>query len=178
MSPYGVSKLAGEHLCHLYWRRSGIPTVALRFFTVYGPRQRPDMAFHIFCRKLLTGSPIQIFGDGEQSREFTFVRDIVRAIRLAGEKGTAGGVYNVGGGSETTLNATIKLLMDISGKTVPLEHTERQPGDARRTVADSTLARRDLGYAPEVGLEEGLRAELDYITALLEDEASQGRNET
>ena len=178
VSPYGVSKLAGEHLCHLYWRRSGIPTVALRFFTVYGPRQRPDMAFHIFCRKLLSGSPIQIFGDGEQSREFTFVQDIVRALRQASERGAAGGVYNVGGGSETTLNATVRLLMDIAGKTAPLEHTERQPGDARRTVADSTRARRDLGYAPEIGLEEGLRAELAYVSELLEVEASHRGNET
>ena len=167
VSPYGVTKLAAEHLCRLYWRRSGVPVLSLRFFTVYGPRQRPDMAFHVFLRALLSGTPIDVFGDGEQSREFTYVDDIVRALLLAAERGAPGAVYNVGGGDEVTLNQAIGLLMQVSGREVPLRYGERQPGDARRTAADPTLARRDLGYEPRVGLEQGLRAEYGWLEALL-----------
>jgi nucleoside-diphosphate-sugar epimerase len=173
VSPYGVTKLAGEHLCHLYRRRFGVPALALRFFTVYGPRQRPDMAFHIFARSLLTGRPIEIFGDGEQSREFTYVGDAVRALLLAAERGRPGAVYNIGGGEEVTLDAALALLMKTSGREVPVHHSEDQPGDARRTAADPALARRDLGYEPRIGLEEGLRSEYAWLEALLTQPAGR-----
>jgi nucleoside-diphosphate-sugar epimerase len=167
LSPYGVTKLAAEHLSWLYWRRYKVPAVSLRFFTVYGPRQRPDMAFHIFSRALLSGQPIEVYGDGEQSREFTYVDDAVRAVMLAAEKGAPGSVYNIGGGSEVTLNEAIRLLMQISGREVPLRYGEKQPGDARRTAADASLTRRELGYEPKVGLEQGLRAEFGWLESLL-----------
>jgi UDP-glucose 4-epimerase len=176
VSPYGVTKLAGEHLCHLYRRRFGVPASALRFFTVYGPRQRPDMAFHIFARALLTGRAIDIFGDGEQSREFTYVGDAVRALLLAAERGEPGAVYNIGGGDEVTLNAAIALLMKVSGRRVAVCYGDNQPGDARRTAADPALARRALGYEPRTGLEDGLRAEYAWLEALLAQPAGSRRH--
>ena len=114
VSPYGVTKLAAEHLCHLYHVNYGIPTVALRYFTVYGPRQRPDMAFHRFARAALTGTPIQLFGDGEQTRDFTYVDDIVSATRAAGDRGRAGRVYNIGGGSRVSMNEVIATIERIT----------------------------------------------------------------
>ena len=172
ISPYGVSKLAGENLCWLYWRRFGVACLGLRFFTIYGPRQRPDMAFHVFGRALLSGQPIDIHGDGEQSREFTHVDDVVEAMILAAERGAPGAIYNVGGGSEVTLNAAVALLMELSGRAVPVRHGERVAGDARRTVADSTLARREQGYQPRVKLEDGLQAELAWLKVLSDIEAA------
>ena len=109
VSPYGVTKLAGEQLCRLYHRNHGVPTVSLRFFTVYGPRQRPDMAFHIFLRALFEGRPLEIYGEGNQTRDFTFVSDIVEGIVLA-MKGRDGAVYNLGGGSRVTLLEAIRTL--------------------------------------------------------------------
>ena len=175
LSPYGVTKLAGEHLCRLYWRRYGVPALTLRFFTVYGPRQRPDMAFHIFTRALLTGRPIDIFGDGEQSREFTYVEDLVNALVLAARKGAPGAVYNIGGGSEVTLNDALALLVKISGRGVEVRYGDKQPGDARRTAADPTLAHRDLGYQPRVGLEEGLRAQYEWLERLSREPSRSAR---
>ena len=125
------------------------------------------MAFHIFSRALLSGQPIEIYGDGEQSREFTYVDDAVRAVMLAAEKGAPGSVYNIGGGNEITLNEAIQMLMQISGREVPLHYGEKQPGDARRTAADASLTHRELGYEPEVDLEQGLRAEFGWLESLL-----------
>ncbi len=173
ISPYGMTKLAGENLAYLYHRKFGVPTVSLRFFTVYGPRQRPDMAFHIFCRALLEGQPINIFGDGEQSREFTFVHDVVRAIIAAGDKGTPGEVYNVGGGGEVTVNEAIQILREVSGKGTEVRYGESMAGDARRTVADTSKAREGLGFVPETGLREGLEAEYRYVEELLRVSATK-----
>ena len=172
ISPYGVTKLGGEHLCWLYWRSFGVPAVRLRFFTVYGPRQRPDMAFHIFSRAILTGRPLHIFGDGNQSREFTYVSDIVDGLLAAAKRGPAGSIFNLGGGSETSLNDAIATLMDVSGSIVPLVHDEAKAGDARRTRADITLAREALGYEPRIALEEGLRRQVEWMRCLLSEEAS------
>jgi len=173
ISPYGMTKLAGENLAYLYHRRFGVPTVSLRFFTVYGPRQRPDMAFHIFCRALLEGTPITIFGDGEQSREFTYVHDVVQAIVAAAEKGRAGEVYNVGGGGEVTVNAAIQILREVSGRDTEVRYGESMAGDARRTVADTSKARNDLGFVPSIGLREGLEAEYRYVEDLLKASAAK-----
>ncbi len=163
VSPYGVSKLAGEHLCYLYWRNFGIPTVALRYFTVYGPRQRPDMAFHRFIVAMLAGRPITVFDDGEQTRDFTFISDVVEANALAAERGRAGEMYNIGGGSRITVNAVLKLLEELTGRPAELRREGRQKGDVRHTAADISKAARDLGYQPQVGIREGLAREVEWV---------------
>jgi len=159
VSPYGVSKLAGEHLARLYARNFGVPTVSLRYFTVYGPRQRPDMAFHKFLRLIYSDKPILVYGDGEQTRDFTFISDAIQANLLAMKHGEAGSYFNIGGGSRVTVNHCIDLLRRITGRDVVVEHIARQHGDMRHTWADTTAARTVLGFEPRTSLEEGLAAE-------------------
>lgn len=163
MSPYGVTKLAAEHLCVLYWRNFQVPTVSLRYFTVYGPRQRPDMAFHKFIRWALEGRPITMYGDGEQSRDFTYIGDVVRANLLAAEKGELGGVYNIGGGSRISINGVLRKLERILPSPIEVRRSQRQKGDVTHTYADTARAAADLGFTPTVCLDEGLRAEVDWI---------------
>jgi nucleoside-diphosphate-sugar epimerase len=168
-SPYGVTKLGGEHLCELYQANHGVPTVQLRYFTVYGPKQRPDMAFHIFCKALLRNEPIRILGDGEQTREFTFVRDIVDAtIAAARQPGVEGRVYNVGGGSRVTLAEALRALEEISGSSFAVEYHASQAGDVQDTGASIERARRELGYAPSMSLREGLELEFEWMANTLE----------
>ena len=166
ISPYGVTKLAGEHLCQLYHYNFGVPTVSLRYFTVYGPRQRPDMAFHRFIRAILEGKPIVVYGDGEQTRDFTFVADAVEATVLAMRCEATGVAFNIGGGSRVTINRAIELLEEIVGRRAVVEHREPQHGDVRHTLADTSAAREVLGFAPKVSLEEGLRAQVAWQTSL------------
>lgn len=163
VSPYGVTKLAAEHLAWLYWKNYGVPTVSLRYFTVYGPRQRPDMAFHRFAKAVITGTPIRLFGDGTQSRDFTYVDDIVAANLAAASADVAGRVYNVGGGSRTTVNEVIGMLGEIAGRSPVVEHLAVQKGDVRHTAADTSRAREDLAYDPRVTLREGLEREADWL---------------
>lgn len=163
VSPYGVSKLAAEHLCQLYWVNFKVPTVSLRYFTVYGPRQRPDMAFHRFFRWALKGEPLHVYGDGEQSRNFTHVNDIVEANWLAAEGGVPGEVLNIGGGARVTLRDVIALVEEITGGSVSAKHEASQKGDVRHTAADITKAKQQLGYDPKIGLEQGLRTEFEWI---------------
>ena len=165
VSPYGVTKLAGEQLCRLYWKNHGVPTVALRFFTVYGPRQRPDMAFHLFLRAMHEDHPLEMYGSGAQTRDFTFVDDIVGGIVLA-MGGTDGAVYNLGGGSRVTLLEAISTLESVSGLTAEVRGESVQAGDVKHTWADLTRASEELGYAPRVPLEEGLRREAEWYRAL------------
>ena len=167
LSPYGVTKLAAEHLCHLYHVNHQVPTVSLRYFTVYGPRQRPDMGFHRFIRAALTGTPITLFGDGEQSRDFTFVADIVAATIAAAERGTPGGIYNIGGGSRVTINQVLDMIGRITGRQLIINRLPAEKGDMRDTFADSTRAQTDLGFSPSHSLEEGLKAECEWLAALL-----------
>ena len=164
VSPYGVTKLAAEHLCGLYASNFGVPTVSLRYFTVYGPRQRPDMAFSRFVRALLDGDEIRLNGDGEQTRDFTFVSDIVAANVAASEAPLAsfGRVYNVGGGSRVTVNHVIGLLEDIVGVRGRIRTLPQPPGDARHTWADCTPVRDELGFSPRYSLEEGLREQVAW----------------
>ena len=164
-SPYGVTKLAAEQLCSLYSGNYGTDIVSLRYFSVYGPRQRPDMAFRTFCERALDGEAIEVFGDGRQTRDFTFVADVVRANRLAAEADAAGAVLNIGGGSEISLASTIDLLREISGLAMDVVHRPQQAGDVRDTRADVTLARSTLGYEPTVGIEDGLRREFEWVLA-------------
>jgi len=165
VSPYGVTKLAAEHLCVLY-AKLGVPTVSLRYFTVYGSRQRPDMAFNKFIRALLAGGEIGINGDGEQTRDFTYVADIVDAnlaAAAAPSDTVHGRVYNLGGGSRVTVNHVVRLLERITGSSARLRYNPEQPGEARHTFADCTAARSDLAFAPRFSLEDGLRAEAEWI---------------
>ena len=166
VSPYGVSKLAAEQLCYLYHANFGVPAVSLRYFTVYGPRQRPDMGFHKFLRATIDGTPITLYGDGEQTRDFTFVADIVSATSAAARQGVPGRVYNVGGGSRVSVNQVLEMIARVSGRQPLVNVDPVQKGDMRHTYADTSLARADLGFAPTVGLEQGLAAEYQWLTEL------------
>jgi nucleoside-diphosphate-sugar epimerase len=163
LSPYGVSKLAAEHLAHLYWANHGVPAVSLRYFTVYGPGQRPDMGFHRFLTAIANGRPITVYGDGEQTRDFTFVADAVAATMAAGTQGQPGTVYNIGGGSRVSLNHVLDLVSRVTGRPATLQREPDQKGDMRHTYADTSLARRDLGFVPRVGLEEGLARQYQWL---------------
>lgn len=163
LSPYGVTKLAAENLGLLYERSYGLPVVSLRYFTVYGPRQRPDMAFHRFLKAARDGTVIQVFGDGQQTRDFTFVDDIVRATRAAADQGRPGCVYNVGGGERIALNDVLDLLRDVTGRPLQVRREDAQKGDMRDTFADTSAARRDLGFRSTVNLRQGLAREWDWI---------------
>ncbi len=161
-SPYGVTKLAAEHLTTLYWRNFKVPTASLRYFTVYGPRQRPDMAFNRFIAAVLRDEEIQLYGDGEQSRDFTFIGDIVSANVAAARSDARGGVYNIGGGTRTTMNEVIDLIGEIIGREPKVKRLEVQKGDVKHTAADTSSAQKDFGFAPEVGIREGLTRQVDW----------------
>jgi UDP-glucose 4-epimerase len=165
LSPYGVTKLAAEHLCHLYAANHGVPATSVRYFTVYGPRQRPDMAFNRFLKAAIAGTPISVYGDGLQTRDFTFVADAVAATVAAGQRGVPGRAYNIGGGSRVTLNEVLGLIERIAGRPLVIERGPVQKGDMRDTYADTSLARTDLGFAPTVSLSEGLTAEYQWLAA-------------
>jgi len=166
VSPYGVTKLAGEHLAVLYAKGFGVPTTSLRFFTVYGPRQRPDMAFHRFLKAARDGEAIRVFGDGQQTRDFTFVDDIVAAIRAAAVSGRPGSVYNVGGGERLALLDVLRTMEEVTGRPFRIVHEDAQKGDMRDTFADTTAARRDLGFRSTVSLRDGLEREWAWIQGL------------
>ncbi|RME43042.1 MAG: NAD-dependent epimerase/dehydratase family protein [Chloroflexi bacterium] len=167
-SPYAITKLAAEHLCRAYWLDFDVPTVALRYFTVYGPRQRPDMAFHRFIRAILAGRPLTLFGDGTQTRDFTYVDDIVTGtIAAATAENVVGKVFNLGGGSRISLNDLLEILQEVVGKTIMIERHARQAGDVRHTWADTRLATRYLGFAPQVTLRDGLAREYAWLQKLV-----------
>ena len=165
VSPYGVTKLAAEHLCWAYAKAHGLPLTILRLFSVYGPRQRDDMAFTIFMRRLARTQPIEVYGDGFQRRSFTFVSDAVDAFRrcLADPVAARGQAFNVGGGGEISLNDALVLLGDVAGREVTVEHGPQRVGDQQQTAANIGKARRLLGYAPKVGLREGLAAQWEWV---------------
>ena len=156
VSPYGVTKLAGEHLCHLYWKNFGVPIIILRYFTVFGPKPRPDMAHTIFSKAILSGERIQMFGDGEQSRGFTYVSDIVDATLNAANSQITYDVFNIGGGVTATMNEMVRILEEIIGKKAIVSYVESRKGDVTHTYPDISKAKRLLDYHPKVGLREGL----------------------
>jgi UDP-glucose 4-epimerase len=166
VSPYGVTKMAAEQLGYLYHVNHQVPVVAMRYFTVYGPRQRPDMAFHRFIRAALRDQPLSLFGDGEQTRDFTFVSDAVDATIAAAERGGAGRSYNIGGGSRVSMNDVIGIIERIAGRPLTVSREGAQKGDMRDTYADTTLARQDLAFQPKVSLEEGILAEYRWLSSL------------
>ncbi|GAU65943.1 putative nucleotide-sugar epimerase [Streptomyces sp. NBRC 110611] len=168
MSPYGVTKLAGEQLCEVYRETFGVPTVALRLFTVYGPRQRPDMAFARLVRAALRGERFTVYGDGGQTRDFTFVSDVVEAMYGA-SRSSFTGVANVGGGSQVPLNHAIEVVQALAGP-LEVERAGTAPGDVRDTAADITLSASAFGYAPRVDLRAGLSAMLDEARSRLAEE--------
>ncbi len=167
LSPYGVTKLAAEHLCNLYHANHGVPCVSLRYFTVYGPRQRPDMAFHRFLRAAITSQPITLYGDGEQTRDFTFVADAAAATANAATRGVPGRVYNIGGGSRVSVNRVLDIVGRLAGRPLDVRREGVQKGDMRDTYADTSRARADFGFAPTVTIDEGLAAEYEWMKAAL-----------
>lgn len=157
VSPYGVTKLAGEHLCYLYRKNFGLPTVSLRYFTVYGPRQRPDMAINKFVTAILNEKPITLYGDGTQTRDFTYVSDIIDANLKAATSGTPGSVFNIGGGSRITVNELIRELEKNCNKPAKIQFVEQQKGDVKDTLADIQNAETELGWEPCVPIREGAK---------------------
>lgn len=164
VSPYGVTKLAAEHLMGLYASQFGVPTVSLRYFTVFGPRQRPDMAFHRLIWAALSGDAFTLFGDGEQSRDFTYIDDVVAANLQAAQQAPPGAVYNIGGGTQATMNEVIALIEELAGRIV-LTRQGRQAGDARHTSADTSRAQREILFNPQVKLRDGLRCHVEWLRA-------------
>ena len=164
VSPYGVTKLAAEHLCTLYATNFGVPTVSLRYFTVYGPRQRPDMAFTRFLTAAATGTAISLFGTGEQVRDFTFVGDVVEANLLAAQEDVAPGtVLNIAGGTHVSVVEVLDLIRGISGRPVRVERHPRSDGDVFRTGGEASLAAELLGWKPSVSIEEGLALQWEWV---------------
>lgn len=169
-SPYGITKLAAEQLGFAYHRAFGLPVLALRYFSIYGPRQRPDMAYNIFIRAMLHDEPIVVFGDGEQSRGNTYIDDCVTGTLQALESGRPGEAYNLGGGVPITLNEAISIIEDATGVTAQRRHTAARTGDQRHTLADITKAQNDFGYLPSVDPTDGLRAQVEWQRMLLSSE--------
>ena len=165
VSPYGMTKLAAEHLTFVYMRNFGIPATSLRYFTVYGPRQRPDMAFCRFMEALVEEQEIEIFGDGEQTREFTYVSDAVDGTVKAASADVVGQIINLGGGSRVTVNRVLHTLEEISHVQPRRKHLPAAPGDPRHTGASINLAREKLGWEPRVSLREGLTKQWDWFLA-------------
>jgi UDP-glucuronate 4-epimerase len=168
LSPYGQTKLSGEHLCSLYSANFGVDTVMLRYFTVFGPRQRPDMAFHIFCRAALEDRPVTIFGDGRQSRDFTGVADVVAATCAAGAAALGEDrVFNVGGGSPASIREVLDLIGETSGRRLEVHYLEREHGEVRDTEANTQRLRDQLGFTPSTTLERGIVAEFEWLADML-----------
>jgi UDP-glucuronate 4-epimerase len=165
-SPYGQTKLSAEQLCALYHYNFDLDFVALRYFTVFGPRQRPDMAFHIFCRAALLGEPLTVFGDGRQTRDFTFVGDVVAGTAAAADAELdRDRIFNIGGGAPTSIREVLGMIGEISGSELDVVYQDNELGDVKDTAADTTLARKVLGFAPQVGVREGLEAEFEWLQA-------------
>jgi UDP-glucose 4-epimerase len=163
-SPYGVTKLAAENLCLLYYMNYGTPTVSLRYFTVYGPRQRPDMGINKFVHAVLNEDKIEVYGDGNQTRDFTFISDVVEANLLAAYSDVIGEYFNIGGGSRISVNDLLKLIEKVVGKDIHITYIEMQKGDVQHTFADVTKAEKMIGYKSVIGIEQGIIKYVDSIT--------------
>jgi UDP-glucuronate 4-epimerase len=164
VSPYGLTKLTGEHLCNVYQANHGLEVASLRYFTVFGPRQRPDMAFNIFCRAALADEEVTVYGDGHQTRDFTYVADVVAATRAAATAAIdSGGAYNVGGGLRCSLRDVFAAIEQLSGSRLKLQYTKTQAGDVRDTGAETAKAREHLGFSPTTSLGAGIAAEFDWL---------------
>jgi nucleoside-diphosphate-sugar epimerase len=165
-SPYGTTKLAAEHLCSLYRSNFGVDAVSLRLFSVFGPRQRPDMAFSSFFAAVVSGEPASVLGDGRQTRDFTYVGDVVRALRMTAEiDAPAERIFNIGGGARTSLAETIRIIEELAGAPMRSRLLPRVEGDVRDTAADTTRARELLGFEPATSLRQGLEAQYEWSVA-------------
>ena len=162
VSPYAASKKAGEVLMHAFHHLRGNPVTCLRFFTVFGPRQRPEMAIHKFTRHIVDGEPLPFFGDGKTRRDYTFVEDIVAGIDAAIERAQGYSIYNLGGSATTSLEALVSMLEQALGKKAVLDRQPDQPGDVQQTFADISLAERELGYRCSVPVSEGIERFCDW----------------
>lgn len=162
-SPYGVTKHAAESLVRVAAENGRLDTVSLRFFTVYGPRQRPDMAFHRFIRSISTGQPVTVYGDGRQTRDFTFVDDVVRAMWRAADHGRCGGTYNIGGGHRMSLNDTLTAIAEAIGKPADIRYGDPMPGDVPDTGGDISRAETELGWKPRTHIADGIRAQVESM---------------
>jgi len=163
VSPYGVTKLTAEQLCYAYHANLGIDSVSLRYFSVFGPRQRPDMAFTIFCRAALADEPLTVFGDGRQTRDFTFVGDIVSATRAAAAApGVGGEAFNIGGGSQVSVDEAIELIEGFAGKPLEVRRQGRAVGDVRHTGADTSRARERLGFEARAEFPAALEEQFEW----------------
>ena len=168
VSPYGVSKLAAEHYCRVFYEVYGLPTVSLRYFTVYGPRMRPDLAISIFTGKMLKDEPITIFGDGNQTRDFTYVEDIVKVnMKLLDTNRADRKVMNIGSGNRISVNDLAKNLKEIIGSSSEINYAETQRGDAKHTLANVSLAKELIGYAPSINIGEGLEKFVQWFQGKL-----------
>jgi len=156
LSPYGVTKLAGEHLSYVYWKNFQVPSVRMRYFSVYGPRMRPDLMLSLAMQAMYEGRVFDVYGDGEQTREFTYVADAVEGTILAAERGAPGDLYNLGGGSSVTVNHALDVVAETAGMELKRRHVERQPADHRNAGASITRARMRLGWEPRTSLRDGL----------------------
>ena len=161
-SPYGVTKLAGENLCHLYHQNYAVPTITLRYFTVYGPRQRPDMAINKFVRAILNSEEITIFGDGNQTRDFTYVDDVTEATLLAARSSLTGEAINIGGGARVSVKALINKLEEFTSRKAVARYIETQKGDVRDTLAYIEKARDLLNWKPKVKIDKGLQRYIEW----------------
>lgn len=162
VSPYGITKLAAEHLVQIYHTQFGLPTSILRYFSVYGPRQRPDMGYYLFIESMLRGRPITVFGSGDQLRGNTYVGDIVRATQLAHQRFRPGTIYNIGGAEEVSVKQVLVLLEEILGRKAQVQFAPARPGEQSRALADTTLARKHLGFVPGMALRQGLEAQIAW----------------
>jgi UDP-glucuronate 4-epimerase len=165
ISPYGLTKLATEELAGVYGRLDGLATVGLRYFTAYGPRQRPDMAFSRFLSNALASEPVKILGDGSQVRDFTYVDDVVEGTIAAAHRGGSGAVYNIGGGTQVRLLDAVRKIEDVLDLSIEIEHLADARGDVRRTCSDPRRAVSDLGFTPSVSLDEGLPRQVEWALA-------------
>jgi UDP-glucuronate 4-epimerase len=165
ISPYGITKLACEHLARAYASEFGLEVATVRYFTIYGPRQRPDMAFTRMVTRLAEGRSFELYGDGSQSRSFTYVEDAVDATIAAMERAPQGAVYNVGGGTEVSMLEAVETLGRIAGRRLELVRRPRREGDAARTAADTTRIRTELGWEPVTPFEDGLAAQWRWAAA-------------
>ncbi len=171
-SPYGVTKLAGENLCSLYFKNYDVPCISLRFFTVYGPGQRPDMAFHKFFKSMLEDKEVYLYGDGKQTRDFTYITDIVEACFSCLNNSKKGEIYNIGGGNRQKLEDIFPVMEDICQKKIKIVQKNKQKGDVLHTYADIEKAEKDLNYSPEITVQEGLKKEWEWIQKLYFPQAS------
>jgi nucleoside-diphosphate-sugar epimerase len=174
VSPYGVTKAAGEYLCSAYATQNGVPSAALRLFTVYGPRQRPDMAFQRLIHAALTRSKFVLYGDGDQRRDFTYVQDVLSAFLLAAKISGPFQAFNIAGGGIVSMNEAVSLVEEVTGATIDVERVRPQAGDVRHTGADLSKSRDILGYEPRVSLREGLKAQVDDVERMLQTAAANG----